>query len=328
MSSISTEDMSSLSSSQVFVLDTPSRINSMDFFHNGEHLVVANDEGTILLCDALEGRIINKLFAKKYGINNVCWTHHSTAIVGSSTLNKYDSSIRYLSIHDNTYLREYRGHTDFVNCIAVSPVDDTMLSTSWDNTIRQWDLRSPYCVGLMKNPGFSYRVRHHVAIDRDGIIFGISTGAQCVKLFDLKNPTKGPFSTFLIEQNNDSITSIVFTDDGKFIAVGTEGPAIYLIDAFDGKVIYIFNVKNAHRCVLGVSFTPDSKYLLGGSDDGTIIVWSLDPNDSYKQVATLEGHAGPVSCVKWNPLYLECASACSNVVFWEPSNPGMNMLNF
>lgn len=121
MTSILSEGVSNLSSSQVFVLDVCSRqdyfiikthvklsrINSLDFFHNGEHLVAGNDDGTILLIDPLEGRIVNKFYSKKFGISNICWvlfsfehlhtlfyinfqTHHPTAIVGSSTLNKFD----------------------------------------------------------------------------------------------------------------------------------------------------------------------------------------------------------------------------------------------
>jgi len=229
-----------LVSSRVFVSDPPLRINSFDYFHNGEQLVVGSDNGTVLLCDALEGRVVNKFFDKKHGIANVCWTHHPTAVVGSSTLNKYDCSIRYFSLHDNTYLREYKGHTDTVNCIAISPIDDTMISSSWDNTIRQWDLRSPHCVGVMKNQGFSHKIRHQVAFDGEGIIFGLATGSRCVKLFDVKNMAKGPFSTFLIEGNEDCITKIIFTENGKYIAVSTEGRSIYLLDAFDGTVIQKF----------------------------------------------------------------------------------------
>jgi COMPASS component SWD2 len=316
MTSISHEDISNLSSSQVFVLD-PSQINSLDFFHNGEHLVAANDEGTVLLIDPLEGRVVNKFYAKKFGIANVCWTHHPTAIVGSSTLNKFDCSIRYLSLHDNTYLREYKGHTDVVNSLAVSPIDDTMLSASWDRTIRQWDLRAPNCVGILENQGFSHRIRHHVAFDHDGLIFGSSTGSQCVKLFDLKNLSKGPFATFVLEENNDFITSIVFSDNGKYIALGTEGATVYLLDAFNGFVVNRFDIKNDHRCTLGLCFTPDTNYLLAGCEDGSVVGWNL--KDNFKKILFLEEiHAGPVSCLRWNPLYNQCASACSNVAILQP----------
>jgi len=57
-------------------------------------------------------------------------------------------------------------------------------------------------------------------------------------------------------------------------------------------------------------------------------MWSLKPNESFKQIATLEGHAGPVSCVGWNPLYNQLASACTNLVLWQPKNKTMDVLNF
>lgn len=81
---ITNEDISRLTSAKVFLLDVlsdimcdslilkpPSRINSLDYFHTGESLIVANDDGTLLLCDPLEGRLKMKIYAKKYGMGNV-----------------------------------------------------------------------------------------------------------------------------------------------------------------------------------------------------------------------------------------------------------------
>jgi WD40 repeat protein len=39
-----------------------------------------------------------------------------------------------------------------------------------------------------------------------------------------------------------------------------------------------------HRCVLGVCFSPDSNYLLGGTDEGAINIWSLNAEDDFKLV--------------------------------------------
>ena len=61
-------------------------------------------------------------------------------------------SIRYLSLHDNRYLRYFKGHRDRVSALSMSPRDDSFLSAAMDRTVRMWDLRTNVCQGLMHVP--------------------------------------------------------------------------------------------------------------------------------------------------------------------------------
>jgi WD40 repeat protein len=54
-------------------------------------------------------------------------------------------TIRYLSLHDNQYVRYFKGHKDKVTQLEVSPTDDMFISASCDHSVRLWDLRSPNC---------------------------------------------------------------------------------------------------------------------------------------------------------------------------------------
>jgi WD40 repeat protein len=54
-------------------------------------------------------------------------------------------TIRYLSLHDNQYVRYFKGHKDKVTQLEVSPTDDMFISASRDHSVRLWDLRSPNC---------------------------------------------------------------------------------------------------------------------------------------------------------------------------------------
>jgi WD40 repeat protein len=157
-----------------------------------------------------------------------------------------------------------------------------------------------------------------VAFNDNGLIFTLCTGASCVKLYDVKNLSKGPFVTFFIPENSDPITHVCFSGDDKYMAVATEGTNVYLLDAFEYNLVRKFKVNNARRGHLGLSISPDSAYLLCGCDDGSIHVWSLRAGDDFKKVAKLDGHSSPVSCVKYNPEYHQFVSACSNVALWSP----------
>ncbi len=79
----------------------------------------------------VQKRLIN---SQKYGVDIVRFTHASNAILHSST--KVDDDIRYLSLHDNKFLRYFKGHTKRVVAIEMSPLNDSFLSASLDGSVR------------------------------------------------------------------------------------------------------------------------------------------------------------------------------------------------
>ena len=60
-----------------------------------------------------------------------------------------DHAVRYHSLHDNTYLRYFKGHTDAVTSIAMNSTNDCFLTGSADLTVRMWDLRTPKCCAVV-----------------------------------------------------------------------------------------------------------------------------------------------------------------------------------
>lgn len=43
-----------------------------------------------------------------------------------------------------------QGHTDKVNCVALSPGGERVVSGSWDKTIRVWSLEDKECVATLE----------------------------------------------------------------------------------------------------------------------------------------------------------------------------------
>ncbi|XP_010149559.1 PREDICTED: WD repeat-containing protein 82, partial [Eurypyga helias] len=252
------------------------------------------------------------LYSKKYGVDLIRYTHAANTVVYSS--NKIDDTIRYLSLHDNKYIRYFPGHTKRVVALSMSPVDDTFISGSLDKTIRLWDLRSPNCQGLMHLQG-----KPVCSFDPEGLIFAAGVNSEMVKLYDLRSFDKGPFATFKMQYDRTcEWTGLKFSNDGKLILISTNGGFIRLIDAFKGAVLHTFGGYNNSKAVtLEASFTPDSQFIMIGSEDGKIHVWN---GESGMKVAVLDGkHTGPITCLQFNPKFMTFASACSNMAFWLPT---------
>ncbi|XP_076344337.1 WD repeat-containing protein 82-like isoform X1 [Tachypleus tridentatus] len=288
------------------------RINSIDFSTNGETLISSSEDDSIVIYDCEKGTHKKTLNSKKYGVDLIHYTHAANTAVHSST--KVDDTIRYLSLHDNKYIRYFPGHTKKVVALCMSPVDDSFLSGSLDKSVRLWDLRSPGCQGVMHLTG-----RPVANFDPEGLIFAVGVNSQLVKLYDLRSFEKGPFNSFKLPQDKDcDWTGLKFSPDGKMILISTNGQVIHLIDAFQGKPLQtLMGHINNKGLPLESSFSPDSQFVFSGSTDGIIHVWCA--KTGVKTAVLSCDHTGPVQCVQFNPKYMLLASACTNMAFWLPN---------
>ena len=71
--------------------------------------------------------------------------------------------------------RYFSGHTGKVVSLSMSPVDDTVITSSLDKTVRLWDLRSPSCVGVLQCLG-----RPVASFDPEGLIFAVGVQSEQV----------------------------------------------------------------------------------------------------------------------------------------------------
>jgi len=73
-----------------------------------------------------------------------------------------------------------------------------------------------------------------------------------------------------------------FSPDGKFIMLSTTENVIFLIDSFDGKTKQkfkapIYNEVGSSGLVIEANFSPDSKYLITGSEGKRkVICWNIE----------------------------------------------------
>jgi len=288
------------------------RISSFNFSSNGETLLTSSDDDSIVIYDCLNGTPKRTLNSKKYGVDLIRYTHAQNTALHCST--KIDDTIRYLSLHDNKYIRYFPGHTKKVVTLCMSPIDDAFISGSMDKTIRLWDLRSQNCQGLMHLSG-----RPVAAFDPEGLIFAAGVNSESVKLYDLRSFDKGPFTTFKLPQDKEcDWTGLKFSPDGKMILISTNGNVIRLIDAFQGTPLQAFMGFTNHKGIpLEASFSPDAKYVFSGSTDGKVHCWSTE--SGVKMAILQSDHPGPIQCIQFNPKYMMMASACQNMAFWQPA---------
>lgn len=192
----------------------------------------------------------------------------------------------------------------------MSPVDDTFLSGSLDNTVMAWDLRAQTPQGKIDVKG-----KPVVAFDPKGVCFAVGCAINLIKMYDRRKYDAGPFTQFpLRSQKTIEFSNMKISPQGKYISVMTSD-SLLLMDAFKGDQLAEFVDFESGTVNLEASFTPDEQYLFCGSENGAIHFWNTRERT---KVAELQGHAGPVRCVQFNPFYTMMASGCTNLAMWIP----------
>ncbi|KAF2396846.1 WD repeat-containing protein-like protein [Trichodelitschia bisporula] len=325
--------------------DKKTFVTSLDFDDTGELAIVSRTDDTLQIYNCKEGKHAKELKSQKYGVHLARFTHHAGSILYAST--KVDDGIRYLSTHDNSYIRYYKGHTDTVTCIAMSPSSDEFVSCGQDNTVRLWALNSPNAKGQLNliSPYFA-------AYDPSASVMAIaSPPTQSILLYDVRMFDKAPFSSFDLADlekrfnppgKGRNWSKIEFSNDGKNLLVATAGQGHFVLDAFEGHLRH-FCLRpkggRSERRVPGetapnrpvgqgdVTFSQDGQFLIGGSGNDGLAVWDVHSPTAddflLRPSSELPVHPGippRVEVVACNPRHNLICTADRDMLIWLPDS--------
>ncbi|KAI1818707.1 WD40 repeat-like protein [Poronia punctata] len=317
---------------------------SLDYDDPGELLMTSESDGAIQIYKVRDGRHDKQLLSMKYGVKLAKFTHNSSSIIYAST--KQNDAIRYLTTHDNAFIRYFEGHEGPVTNLAMHPGTDDFISCSRDNTVRLWNVSTKHPTGILY-----LNAPYLSAYDPSGEVFAVaSPPAGQILIYDHRNFDKAPVSTFDIVESCSTVdtdnllkgwTKLEFSNDGKSILLGTNGAGHYLLDSFGGHLKAYLKKPEGRTGRLAPGeevtanggpngssmessgdccFTPDGRYVVGGTRQG-VVVWDtlapLGENKTLSPVHILEDER-PASVVAVSPRFNFFATADQDLVFWLP----------
>ncbi|CAN6481806.1 unnamed protein product [Victoria cruziana] len=286
------------------------RISSLDFHRTANYLVTASDDESIRLYDVGNATMLKTINSKKYGVDLVCFTPHPTTVIYSSK-NGWDESLRLLSLHDNKYLRYFKGHHDRVVSLSLCSRKEWFISGSLDRTVLLWDQRTEKCQGLLRVQG-----RPAVAYDDQGLVFAIAFEGGCIRMFDSRRYEKGPFEIFSVGGDKSETHVVKFSNDGRLMLVTTIDGYIHVLDSFNGTALSSFKVAPViGGGTLEASFSPDGMFVISGSGDGSVHAWSVRTG---KEVASWTSTESDPPVIKWASGALMFATGSTELSFWTP----------
>jgi len=185
-------------SADVFFSGHEDRINTLAVSYVSNLIASGSDDGTVRLWD-FDGNPIEKPFTgHEDKVNSVAFSPVVDLIVSGSD----DGTIRLWDFDGNPIGKPFTGHEDKVNSVTFSPVADLIVSGSDDGTVRLWDFDG--------NPIGKPFTGHADAVTW---IKGNRSDGQRMGFGGDPIGDGHPF-------RSGRVHSVVFSDDGQFIASG------------------------------------------------------------------------------------------------------------
>ncbi|MFO0331167.1 MAG: caspase family protein [Bacteroidota bacterium] len=160
------------------------------------------------------------------------------------------------------------GHSAKIQNLNYTPDGDKIISVSEDKTVRIWNA---------------------------------STGDMLKK-----------FESQIGDGSTGMLYASAVSPDGTLLAIAgytiTPDNQVYIAVIDINKGIQVATALGHTNVVNSLAFTGNGKYLVSGSDDATVKVWSVNPSStSYKEVITLNAGA-PVKYLAMNPVTMDVAA--------------------
>ncbi|GAB9462547.1 Wd domain-containing protein [Globisporangium polare] len=283
-------------------------VNDASWSHDGFYLVSASDDKTARIWDVEYSKTLSTLGRTSSSMS--AFNAHGIAVDAGESLHASGES--------------NEGHSSFVFSAQFNPQGSLIVTSSFDETVRFWDVRTGRSVAVLSahhEPIVSARFNH------DGTLLITASYDGLARIWDVA--TRECLRTVITEPSVP-LTHAQFTPNSKFALFGTLDSTVRLWDYVSERCLKTYSGHVSKRfctvAAFGKSFvtadntstsaSPSAPLMLCGSEDGRVCLWDVQ---SAQLVEELKTDAGlPVIAVDHHPQKpIVVASSSKAIHVWE-----------
>lgn len=206
------------------------------------------------------------------------------------------------------------GHNHFVSDVVVSSCGQFAVSSSWDKTLRLWDLEHSTCTTKFNghtadvlSVAFSADNRQIISCGRD----------KTIKLWNTLGELKWTQDKTNKSSHSEWVSTVKFspTAQNPVIVSGAWDKQIKVWHLSNFQLKSTFSKHTGY--VNSVTVSPDGSLAASGGQDGTAMLWDLSDNASNNPLHTLEA-GEEINKLIFSPnRYWLCAACGTSIKIWD-----------
>ncbi|MCP4404394.1 MAG: protein kinase, partial [bacterium] len=177
----------------------------------------------------------------------------------------YESNVRLWNLKTGKCVRIFKGHTEEVRALAVTPDGSCLVSGGADTNIRLWKIETGHCLRVFRGHDSPVNA---LALSADGNVL-LSGSEREIRVWELNT---GKYLRRCRELK-DEVNALTITPNGKIALSAQRDNTICLSSVNSGRILQ--KLAGHSDKVNAVAVTPDGKLAVSGSSDKTLRVWDL-----------------------------------------------------